>query len=601
VSFGHGLNVIYGASETGKSFILEVLDFMLGASGDLRDIPERVGYDRIFLGIEDSGGETLTLERSVSGGQFRWYEGLHFSPPEGVEAKVLAAKHNPIRQDNLSTFLLHKIDLDGKRIRRNAAGEKNSLSFRNLAHLCLISEGDIQKRESPIETGQFIFKTLELAVFKLLLTGVDDSAIQPVERDQTESLSRSAKVEVIDELITEHKTRLSELVGEEDNATELNSQLARLEEGLAREWAVLRQTEQAHRVVLERRSEIRRNVEAAKNRRAEIDELIARFELLDRHYGSDLARLEGIREAGTLFGALSSQVCPLCGAQPESQRHESDCDGNVDVIIRAADAESAKITLLRDELRQTVGELRSEARRIDALTPDFFDQLRHTQAELEEINPSVSGQRAAYSEIFEKRSAVQNALNLMAAISDLEARKGAIETTPTKREEKGASSADLSASTLDEFSIQLEGILRAWNFPDASRVYFDKESRDFVISGKPRGSRGKGMRAITHAAFTVGLLEYAQANELPHPGFVVLDTPLLAYREPEGEEDDLSGTDVQDRFYEYLIARDERQVIVLENNDPPEGVKRRSQTIFFSKNPHLGRYGFFPHSPLAAQ
>jgi DNA repair ATPase RecN len=36
VTFGHGLNVIYGASETGKSFIVEALDFMLGASAELR-------------------------------------------------------------------------------------------------------------------------------------------------------------------------------------------------------------------------------------------------------------------------------------------------------------------------------------------------------------------------------------------------------------------------------------------------------------------------------------------------------------------------------------------------------------------------------------
>ena len=51
LAFGHGLNVIYGASETGKSFIVEALDFMLGSSSDLRDIPERVGYDRVFLGV----------------------------------------------------------------------------------------------------------------------------------------------------------------------------------------------------------------------------------------------------------------------------------------------------------------------------------------------------------------------------------------------------------------------------------------------------------------------------------------------------------------------------------------------------------------------
>jgi hypothetical protein len=92
--------------KTGKSFILEALDFMLGAGADLRDIPERVGYDRIFLGVEHGDSETFTLERSASGGQFRCYPGLHLSAPEGIEPLVLAAKHNPTRPDNLSTFLL---------------------------------------------------------------------------------------------------------------------------------------------------------------------------------------------------------------------------------------------------------------------------------------------------------------------------------------------------------------------------------------------------------------------------------------------------------------------------------------------------------------
>ena len=68
IEFAHGLNVIYGASETGKSFLLEALDFMLGSSTGLRDIPERVGYDTVFLGMEDSNGQTFTLERSTTGG-----------------------------------------------------------------------------------------------------------------------------------------------------------------------------------------------------------------------------------------------------------------------------------------------------------------------------------------------------------------------------------------------------------------------------------------------------------------------------------------------------------------------------------------------------
>jgi hypothetical protein len=63
---------------------------------------------------------------------------------------------------------------------------------------------------------------------------------------------------------------------------------------------------------------------------------------------------------------------------------------------------------------------------------------------------------------------------------------------------------------------------------------------DFVIDGKPRGSRGKGLRAISHAAVTLGLLGYCQERSLPHPGFVVMDSPLLACFKPEGEEDQFS-------------------------------------------------------------
>ena len=598
VSFGPGLNVIYGASETGKSFIVEALDFMLGSSVELRDIPERVGYDRVFLGIEDGDGNKSTLERSSSGGQFRCYEGLHVAVPEGLEPTILSAKHNPTKSDNISTFLLEKIGLTDKRIRRNARGDTNSLSFRNLAHLCLITEGDIQKIDSPLLTGQYITRTPELAVFKLLLTGVDDRAVQPVERGPTggptESSSGAAKAEVIDEFLADHRDRLSGLVGEEDDNQELNEQLRKLDESLARERITLRESEQMHRAVLQHRNELRRKLEDAQNRRSEIDELLVRFKLLDKHYNSDLARLEGLREAGTLMGALSPQVCPQCGAPPEAQNHQGDCDGNIDAVISATNAESTKIKLLRQELQQAVKQLRGEAQRFDELMPEVAEQLKVEQAELEKMSPSILSHQEAYSEIFEKRATVQSALNLMASITELEDRKAAIESTPARHEETETLSADLSASVLDAFSNKLEEVLRDWHFPDASRVYFEKESHDFVIAGKPRGSRGKGMRAITHAAFTISLLEYTLTNKLLHPGFAVLDTPLLAYREPEGEEDDLSGTDVQDRFYEYLRVRDERQVIVFENIDPPESIKNLPQTRFFSKNPHIGRYGFFP-------
>jgi len=76
---------------------------------------------------------------------------------------------------------------------------------------------------------------------------------------------------------------------------------------------------------------------------------------------------------------------------------------------------------------------------------------------------------------------------------------------------------------------------------------------------------------------------------------VILDTPLRAYREPDGIEDDLSGTDLDVQFYAYLAKLSaDRQVIIVENTTPPTVIAELPQAVMFTKNPHQGRYGFFP-------
>jgi len=593
VDFGSGLNVIYGASETGKSFILEALDYMLGASGDLRDIPERVGYDRVFLGLEFSGDGHFTLERSTAGGDFRCYEGAHYSVPDGVDHEVLKAKHKAGSENTVSAFLLKGIGLWDKRIRRNARGETNSLSFRNLAHLTLISEGDIQERISPIVTGQYLNKTIELSVFKLLLSGVDDSAVQPEARNEPVVISRAAKSEVIDELLADYKSRLEDIAGGDDRE-ELESHDRRLEQILDRERSVLQSTEQEYQIVLSRQNDTRKKIEIIKNRHAEINEMLARFSLLDKHYQSDLSRLEGVQEAGSLIEALEPGSCPLCGASVDAQHLTVACDGNIEQVVSAALAEKSKIVNLKRGLGDTVKKLMSELDQYEETRSTLIVALNTIDQELKRISPDLSERRSVYSELLEKKNEVQIALNLFKFISNLEEKRESIDEAPIQTVRTDKTVGDLSSSTLDKFSILMEKILQDWEFPDSDRVHFDRESNDLIITGKPRGSRGKGMRAITHAAFTLGLLLYTEENELFHPGFVVLDTPLLAYREPENDEDDLRGTDVQSKFYEFLLNWTSRQVIVLENVDPLGFVKNNDQTIFFSKNSSIGRYGLFP-------
>ena len=224
-----GVNVICGASETGKSFIVESIDFMLGQEKPVRDIPERDGYDRIRLAIESTGWPQLTLDRSVEGGNFRAFEELLTDGSPQTDAKTLRWKHSAARQDTLSYALLERTGLTTKVLRKNAAGETRSLSFRDLARLCVVTEEEIQGRGSPLLSGQYTTPTVEYAAFKLLLTGTDDGALVAAREVSGRRDQHTGKIELLDQMIADLQAELDEEGTEEE---EINDQLARIDESI---------------------------------------------------------------------------------------------------------------------------------------------------------------------------------------------------------------------------------------------------------------------------------------------------------------------------------------------------------------------------------
>lgn len=593
ISFGPGLNVIHGASNTGKSFIVDSIDFMLGGKGPLRDIPERVGYDQILLAMETLEGEQFTLVRSTEGNAFRLYDELYSDVlPEG-EGTTLADIHSDRNEDNLSAYLLAKLDLAHKRVRRNKRGDTNSLSFRNLARLVIINEEEIIQQRSPLSDGNYTADTTNTAVFKLLLTGVDDSALAAAQPRSPEEQSRSAQLDLLDQLIESHRRQVKELAGPPD---ELEAQRERLDESMRSQGELLTVSETAFKDAAARRRDIARRVEEGRDRLTEITALLERFTLLDAHYRSDTERLRGIEEAGSLFGALGAVVCPFCGSTPEHHR-KIECDFDADKAVAAAQSEIRKIGVRRSELTQTIATLRKEAVSFERRLPGLEEQLAAVSSEIDRVvSPNLRQLRTAYRQLADKDGEVREALAIYRGLSDLEQRKAALERESGASSDGGnsLSDGDLPSTTADKFSGIVLSILKDWHFPEIDRVHFEAKTRDLVINGKNRTSFGKGLRAITQAAFTVSLLQYCRQYETPHPGFVILDSPLLSYREPEGDGDDLSGTDLNSHFYEFLAhLPDDRQVLVVENTDPPADIQSSVQTVEFTKIEGVGRYGFF--------
>lgn len=594
VSLEPGLNVICGASETGKSFIAETIDFMLGQESPVRDIPERDGYDRIRLTVESIGWPPLTLERSVEGGSFRAYEEVLTDGMPQSESKILRWKHSAARQDTLSYALLQRAGLSSKVLRRNAAGETRSLSFRDLARLCVVTEEEIQKRGSPLLSGQYTTATVEYAAFKLLLTGTDDSALVAANQVSGRREQDVGKMELLDQMIADLHAELDEAGAEEE---ELLDQLSRLAGAIQRQNETLAAVQSALDSVLERRGAAAREIRNRRARVAEVDELVQRFALLDKHYQTDLDRLAAIHESGSLFVHLEQEPCPLCGSLPGDQHLESECEGNTEAVVTAAEAEMVKIRRLRRELSDTVESLSAERQGLLASLDQFEVDYKSHEQELNGIaSPAVSAERASYNLFVSRHAEVRFQLEKIDRLNRLTAQRAELDPAQgPSRSGSSGTNTQVSKSVLDDFAQTIERILQEWHFPNANRVFFDEGKRDFQIAGKDRGSTGKGLRAITHAAVKIGLMEFCRERNLPHPGFVVLDSPLLAYWKPEGDEDDLRGTDLKERFYLYLLGLSEdSQVVIIENEHPADIVGREGNVIVFTRNPHQGRYGFFP-------
>ena len=590
-----GVNVICGASETGKSFIVESIDFMLGQEKPVRDIPERDGYDRIRLAIESTGWPQLTLDRSVEGGNFQAFEELLTDGSPQTDAKTLRWKHSAARQDTLSYALLERTGLTTKVLRKNAAAETRSLSFRDLARLCVVTEEEIQGRGSPLLSGQYTTPTVEYAAFKLLLTGADDGALVAAREVSGRRDQDTGKIELLDQMIADLQAELDEEGTEEDE--ELIGQLARLDESIRAQNEALEAVQKALDAVFERRGIAARELRNRKARIEEIDELVKRFRLLDSHYQTDLNRLAAIHESGSLFVHLEQQPCPLCGALPGDQHLASECEGNTEAVVQAAEAEMVKIDRLQHELTGTITSLITERQALQESLAEFDNEYKASEQELNEIaSPAVSTERTSYNMLVSKRADVRFFLEKVNHLKRLTVQRAEFDAgQPEAAGGLSATKTQVSKNVLDEFAQTIEGILQEWHFPNANRVFFDESKRDVQIAGKDRGSTGKGLRAITHAAVKIGLMEFCRERNLPHPGFVVLDSPLLAYWKPEGDDDDLRGTDLKEMFYRYLLGlRKDNQVIIVENEHPPDFVSGEGNVIVFTKNPHQGRYGFFP-------
>lgn len=595
ISFQKGANLVTGASDTGKSYIFSIINYVLGRSKEPKDIPESSGYINFLLEIGAHNDESVyTLSRTIGKDRIevKKCESDYFLTSDD-KIGIFRTSGGTEEEKNISEFLLTLCNLNSKKLLQSKAkGTTQNLSFKNINQLTSIAEDRIITEESPFyPSNQVISRTPEQALLKLILTGEDFSDVVEKEDKAKRETSLNGKIEYISSqlssLVIRREELLSEMTTAESKSYDTESVLMlekKLEENLS-----------ASRELIRRRNRLLTVKEKHAQKESYYSELGSRFSILKTQYISDKKRLEFILEAENLSEQLGDVVCPVC-ASPLDSNHINHIK-EIDNFKLAATQEYVKISDKLADLEASIQNLNINIQRAK-------DNLVKTNLEIdkleiqlkEKLNPEITylkNSLSGYLQVENRKSEIQFIDNQMKTLYANKDRFEQLLSEKIKEEDITI----LEYSVLLELSQFIKERLNRWNYENMTTVLFDSSFKifDIVISGKSRRSYGKGKRAISYSACLLGTLDYCMAKNTPFSNLVILDSPLTTFEEKKGQpaNDEISMS-VQGAFFKDLSETPNTcQIIVFDNKIPSPQTYPGLSIVVFTGSDDNGRKGFY--------
>ncbi|MBI1685394.1 hypothetical protein [Caulobacter hibisci] len=595
LTFKPGANILAGVSDTGKSYLVQCLDFIFGAD-KIKRFPLSEPYSHLFVQFANDDEEPLTLSRALSGGDLTvtpWeIDGVR--PTNQSPSTVVPRRRGRSKADDVTSVLFPFADLPEANLRKNRYGELQRLTFRHWMPSMLVDEVAVIDARSPVRGPEGFDTTINERAFAFSLAGRDDGEVVSAERNDVVVARLNAKLAVIDNLLEPLDARLKVSDGETEETIE------KVEGAIARLSTLMDDNAQAHAAL-----QIEREVALGRQLKAEgqimaIDELLARYRLLDGRYGSDLDRLDFIAEGAHYLDALQSVACPLCDQAMDAHQHAEADNAEVQTAARA---EAAKILALRQDLTVTIQDV--EARRVYQV--GVRDEARTTITRVDAqvrglMNVDLRDADSRLSRLVERRVVLEAARNDKEQAVSLRTLRQSIEAEANRPRATARKWEALPSSGVHDLCTEIEKVLQDWSWPGRGKVTFDQNVYDIEVDGQPRQSHGKGVRGVLYSAFVIGLLNYCRARGRPHAGLVVIDSPLTAFSKQKnlapGSPLEVGVSDgVEAKFWNSLTRiGPEVQVIVIENKPPPPSVAGAVAFTWFAGEFATDgeRAGFFP-------
>lgn len=587
IPFEDGVNFIVGPSNTGKSYVINCIDFMLGG----KEPPfskEDTGYDKIHLTLESDDGYWLSATRMIEDGK----NGDRGSNIVAVETTIpdIEDTDYKISSKEYSDLLLRLMGIEKRpSIIATQAAKPEDLTFRTMVHFFLINEDNIFEKATAFDIPKHSKITASLTSLIYLLSG--DDLKRYIPEVSAEELER----------IATQKTGVINYLNSKISA--LTEQKAKLEEALAADTDIdidgkindiVTQIENVEKEIVDATEESRRLLEQIFTLNARLQEaryLRDRYKALRTQYVSDIKRLAFIADGSQKSEGIAHKVnCPFCG-------HDMEKVQSREPYVESAKAELARIRLQLEDLQVTEADANSEIAILEGQLKELNVRNNSiTQLINQRLRPKAQELKAMvaeYKRILHLRQELASISYMSTTLSvDVFEKENEEDETAAKFNAKDVFDRNLWSALSDEFN----AMVKACAYPGNPDSYLSIDTADAVVGGRHKKNQGKGYRAFLNTIMLFNLMKHLEEHGSYALHLLVLDSPILSLKEKKYgiSANEAATFGMKESLMRYIIENCGKNQIIIAENELPDAVDySKANMITFTQTDAEGaRYGF---------
>lgn len=570
IELSNGVNIIYGPSNTGKTYIVKCIDYMFGSEREPIDIS--TGYQYIKIIVRTQCG-TITMSRKIGENKIEVSSNDNNVPSGKYATKASRTNYDKtINSVWLSLIGINDLHL----VISNENYKKQILSWRTFSHMFMLTETKIISEYSAILSGRDTSNTAVIASLIFLLSGQDFAETETKDTKEIKEAKKNAVKAYINKELFRLSERNQELLAQlkENPNIDIAVEIEKIMAEISTNEKRINSSIEENQKILAQLYEKNENL-------SECNVLLNRYDELTTQYDADLKRLNFIVDGEANLNTSFSTHCPFCDGEVVVKKNQN--------YIDAAKSDYKKIKLQAKDLESASKELRSEKLSLEQEIGTLMAKKKSIEELIEkELKPQVFNLKEKLS-TYKDAIECQKEIDILKKLSEQKTADMIENDTDEESELKFKVKEHLDYSFINELSNGIKSFLENCNYDNLLSVIFDKADMDIVINGKKKSSNGKGYNAYFNSVVAIVLSRYMESKAKYSPDFLVLDSPILSLKEKETKK---PSETMRNTLFENIVNNQKGiQTIVIENEIPEINYKD-ANIIHFTKEKNNGRYGF---------